>query len=193
MKPAIICSTLVALLCAVSVAAQPPAAPNPQGRQGRQGRAGTGPAARGGGEAPGVSPADVQKMFDAYAVMQAQEQLKIGDEKFSEFLKRYKALQDLRRKNLQERTRLVLEMRQTLNAPNPDEAQLKERMKALQDLEARSPGEIRKAYDSIDQVLDVRQQAKFRVFEELMERRKLELVTRARQANRQANRPKNQQ
>jgi hypothetical protein len=37
-------------------------------------------------------------------------------------------------------------------------------------------------------VTDVRQQAKFRVFEELMERRKLELVSRARQANR----PKNQ-
>jgi hypothetical protein len=48
---------------------------------------------------------------------------------------------------------------------------------------------VKKAYDAIDQVLDVRQQAKFRVFEELMERRKLELVTRARQANR----PRNQQ
>ena len=50
-------------------------------------------------------------------------------------------------------------------------------------------GETRKAYDDVDQMLDVRQQAKFRIFEELMERRKLELVTRARQANR----PKNQQ
>jgi hypothetical protein len=34
-------------------------------------------------------------------------------------------------------------------------------------------------------VLDVRQQAKFRVFEENMERRKLELVTRARQGESQ--------
>jgi Spy/CpxP family protein refolding chaperone len=187
MKPAIIYSSLLVLLCAVSVAAQPPADPNRQGRQGRQGRAGSGPTAR-GAEAPGVSPADVQKMFDAYAVMQAQEQLKIGDEQFAQFLKRYKALQDLRRKNLQEHTRLVLEMRQTLNTPNPDEAKLKESMKALQDLDVRSTADIRKGYESIDQMLDVRQQAKFRVFEELMERRKLELVTRARQANR----PKNQ-
>ena len=44
---------------------------------------------------------------------------------------------------------------------------------------------MRKAYEAIDQVLDLRQQAQFRVFEELMERRKLELVMRARQANRQ--------
>jgi Spy/CpxP family protein refolding chaperone len=79
-------------------------------------------------------------------------------------------------------------MRQMLIAPNPDEAKLKERMKELQDLETRSAADVKKAYDAIDQVLDVRQQAKFRVFEEAMEHRKLELVTRARRANR----PKNQ-
>ncbi len=41
---------------------------------------------------------------------------------------------------------------------------------------------------AVDDVLTVRQQAQFRVFEEQMERRKLELLMRARQANR----PKNQ-
>jgi hypothetical protein len=123
-------------------------------------------------------------MFDAYMVMQAQEQLKISDDHFPQFLTRYKALQELRRKSLQEHGRLLVEMRQMLNAPNPDEAQLKERMKSLQDLDSRSIADARKAYEAIDQVLDVRQQAKFRIFEEAMERRKLELVTRARQANR---------
>src|SRR5262249_21758639 len=48
-----------------------------------------------------VSPAEVQRMFDAYALMQAQEQLKISDEQFTQFLTRYKALQDLRRRTLQ--------------------------------------------------------------------------------------------
>ena len=164
--------TLLAIVFAMSVSAQPP------------GRAGRGAA---GAENPGVSPAEVQKMFDAYALMQAQEQLKIGDEQFAQFLTRYKALQDLRRRHLQERARVVMEMRQMLNRPDPDDAQLKERTKTLQDLDARSSVDIRKAYDAIDQILDVRQQAKFRVFEELMERRKLELVTRARQANRAKN------
>ena len=163
---------LFIVLIATSAAAQPPA---------RGGRAAA------GGENAGISPAEVQKMFDAYALMQAQEQLKIGDEQFAQFLTRYKALQDLRRRSLQERARVVMEMRQMLNRPDPDDAQLKERMKTLQDLDARSSGDIRKAYDAIDQILDVRQQAKFRVFEELMERRKLELVTRARQANRAKN------
>jgi hypothetical protein len=40
---------------------------------------------------------------------------------------------------------------------------------------------LRKAYDSLDEVLDVRQQARFRIFEENLERRKMDLLLRARQ------------
>jgi Spy/CpxP family protein refolding chaperone len=149
----------------------------------RQGRAGGPP-----GET-GVSPAEVQRMFDAYALMQAQEQLKIGDEQFTQFLTRYKALQEVRRRTLRERSRIVQELRRLLNQPQPDDAQIKERLKALQDIDALGVAEEKKSYEAIDQVLDLRQQAKFRVFEEVMERRKLELVGRARQANR----PRNQQ
>jgi Spy/CpxP family protein refolding chaperone len=137
-----------------------------------------------GADAPGVSPAEIQRMFDSYALMQAQEQLKIGDGQFPQFLSRFKALQDTRRKNLQERFRIVQELRRLSNDAQADEAQLKDRLKALGDLDVRSQAEVAKAYDAINQVLDIRQQAKFRVFEETMERRKLELVTRARQANR---------
>jgi chromosome segregation ATPase len=141
-------------------------------------------AQRGGVEGGSVSPAEIQRMFDAYALMQAQEQLKITEDQFSQFLTRYKALQDVRRKSLQERTRLVNELRRLLNQGQGDESQLKDRLNALQEVEARLPAEVKKAYDAIDQVLNLQQQAKFRVFEENMERRKLELVTRARQANR---------
>src|SRR6267142_648211 len=139
--------TLLAIVFATSLAAQPPA------------RAGRGAA---GAENPGVSPAEVQKMFDAYALMQAQEQLKIGDDQFSQFLTRYKALQDVRRRNLQERARLINEMRRVLNGRQPDESQLKERLNALQELETRLPADVKKAYEAIDQLLDLRQQAKFR-------------------------------
>ena len=55
----------------------------------------------------------------------------------------------------------------------------------MADDDERAQADARKAYESIDQILDVRQQAKFRVFEEMMERRKLELVARARQARKQ--------
>jgi len=138
---------------------------------------------------PGVSPAEIQRMFDAYALMQAQDQLKIGDEQFSQFLTRYKALQEVRRRTLQERMRVVNEMRRLLNQPTPDDAQIRERLKTLQDVDARGAADEKRSYEAIDQILDIRQQAKFRIFEEVMERRKLELISRARQAQR----PRNQQ
>ena len=59
----------------------------------------------------------------------------------------------------------------------------------MTDLDARTAAEVKKSYEGIDQVLDLRQQVRFRVFEEQMERRKIELVTRARQNNRANNRP----
>jgi hypothetical protein len=79
-----------------------------------------------------------------------------------------------------------------VNDPQADEGQIKDRLKSLDELDARADGDVRKAYDAINQMLDVRQQAKFRVFEENMERRKLELVTRARQANRKQQQQKPQ-
>ena len=144
-----------------------------------QGRAGRGNALAEGA----VTPGEIQRMFDSYALMQAQEQLKIGDEQFPQFLSRFKALQDARRRALQEHARLVVDLRQLVQQ-QADEGQLKDRLKALEAADDRGAADVKKAAEAVDQVLDVRQQAKFRVFEEAMERRKLELVTRARQANR---------
>jgi len=142
------------------------------------------PASPGGGDVPVGSPAEIQRMFDSYALIQAQDQLKISDEKFPQFLARFKALQDTRRRNMVERLRNIQELRRLSNDSQVDDTQIRDRLKALDDLDGRSRLEIEKAYESINQVLDLRQQAKIRVFEENMERRKLELVTRARQANR---------
>ena len=109
---------------------------------------------------------------------------KISDEKFPQFLTRFMALQDTRRRNMTERFRLVQDLRRLTNDPQRDEVQMRERLKALDDLDARAATELVKAYEAINQVLDIYQQAKFRVFEENMENRKLALVMRARQANR---------
>ena len=133
---------------------------------------------------PGVTPAEIQKMFEAVALVRAQEALKLSDDRYLPFLARYKALQDVRRRTLQERMRVMRELNRLTNDGGGDEAAIKERLKALVDLDARSEAELHKAYEGIDAVLDVRQQAKFRLFEELMERQKIELLMKARQANR---------
>jgi Spy/CpxP family protein refolding chaperone len=142
-------------------------------------------------EEPAVTPFELQRLFDSYALLQAQDQLKISDEQYSRFLPRFKALQDARRQTQQQRARVLQDVRRLLSDGSTDEAQFRDRLKQLQEIESRGQAEARKAYDAIDQVLDVKQQAQFRLFEEQMERRKIELVTRARQANR-ANRGQRQ-
>jgi hypothetical protein len=174
-------------LVLASILALPAVSAGAQGGR-RAGRAGAGVA--GAPEAAqGITPAEIQRMFDASALIQAQRQLDIRDEQFPQFLMRFKALQDIRRQALNERGRILQQIRQLLNAGQTlDETAVKDRLKALQDLDARQTADVNKAYDAIDQVLDLRQRAQFRLFEEVMERQKLQLITRARQA--QANRQK---
>ena len=157
-------------------AAQAPAAPPARARQG-QGRG------RADAEAPPISLIELQRLFDAYFIIQAQDALKIDDAKFTDILPRLKALQDVRRRHDQERRQAVGALAK-LTAPAAviDEAQVRDKLRALQELESRAAADLRKAYDAIDQGLDVRQQARFRVFEQNMERRKLELMLRARRA-----------
>ncbi len=151
----------------------------PQAQTQRAG-AGAGPL-----DQPGVTPAEIQRMFDAYALVQAQEQLGLGDDKYPQFLLKFKALQDTRRRIQQERGRLLQDLRKAANQNDGDDASIRDTLKALQDVDARGRLEIEKAYEGVDSVLDLRQQAKFRLFEEQMERRKIDLLARARLANRQ--------
>ena len=137
-------------------------------------------------EPPAVTPAEIQRMFDAYALVQAQEQLKLRDDQYPQFLTKFKALQDIRRRNQQERGRVVQELRRLTNDASSDEGAIRDRLKALQDVDGRAEADIRKAVDAVDAVLDVRQQARFRLFEQQMEQQKINMLVRARLQNRPA-------
>ena len=145
------------------------------------------------GQAPGpaanenVDPAELGRLFDAYTVMQAQEALGLDEAHFGPFVTRLRALQEMRRRHLRERVAVMRDLRQLLQSPGND-AQLKERLDALVRLETASRADQAKAMDAIDELLDVRQRARFRLLEQQLELRKLELVNRARQRQR-ANRP----
>jgi hypothetical protein len=132
-----------------------------------------------------ITPGEVQRMFDAWALVQAQDALSLSEAQYGRFVTKLKALQDTRRRHLQARTQLLGDLRRTLNGPSPSEAALRDKMKALRDEDDRAAAEIRKAADEVDGVLDVQQQARFRLFEERMEARKLELLLKARQNARQ--------
>jgi hypothetical protein len=162
--------TGVAVVCAMWLLAATPASA----------QRGAAPAGPPGAE---LGQNEVQRLFDAYMAMQAQEALGLDDDQFSRFLPRLRELHQLHRRLEGERMRTTMELARML-APGrtPDEARLRDQMKRLADLEARTYAELRAAHDAIDQVLDVPRQARFRVFELQMERRKLDLLLRARRA-----------
>lgn len=138
-------------------------------------------------QAGAMTPGEIQKLFDAYLVMEAQQALELTEQQYPQFLTRLRTLQETRRRNQHERTQLMQQLQRLTNPRAPqrgDENMIRERLTALQELESRTAAEMRRAYNTLDEVLDVRQQARFRVFEEQIERRKIELLMRARQQNR---------
>lgn len=148
------------------------------------------------GEGPGqqLPPREMQRLLDGYAVIQGQEFLGLNDAQFSQFLPKFRALQDARRRNELERLRLLQDLNRLTGArggAQGTESEVRDRLRAFKDIELRAADEIQKAREAVDQTLDVRQQARFRVFEEQIEQRKLQLLMQVRQnrANRQLARP----
>jgi hypothetical protein len=133
------------------------------------------------GRAPGVRPAELAAMLDAYAIVQAQTALQLNDDQFGQFVTRLKRLQETRRRGGQARNRLLQQLR-ALVAPGAaaDETALRDRLKALRDHDEQTAAAIRRDGDAVDEVLDARQQALFRLLEERLERQKLDLLMRAR-------------
>ncbi len=141
-------------------------------------------------EGAAITAGQLQRLFDASTVLQAQDALQLSEAQYGRFVTRLKTLQDTRRRHQQAHNQMLNEIRRMTNpqagvAP-ADEATLTDRLKALRDEEDRAAAEIRKAYDGVDETLDVRQQARFRLFEDRMEQQKLELLMRARQNARAA-------
>jgi hypothetical protein len=168
------------------------AAADPVCAQGQTGRGADGAAAE------ALPPRDVQQLMDGYAVVQGQEFLGLNDAQFAQFLPRFRALQETRRRHNMERLQLLQELNRMTNpraarrgGVQASDAEVRDRLKMLRDVETRAVSEILKARDAIDQTLDLRQQARFRVFEEQVEQRKLQLLMQVRQnrANRPGSRP----
>jgi len=132
----------------------------------------------------GVSPNEIQRLFDAYVVMQAQQELQLTDEQYPRFLTRLKALQEVRQRNLAERTRLLRSIRQSVDSGAADDGQLRAQVQALDAHDAASVESLVSARQQLDDLLTPRQRARLRIFEEQMERRKFDLLMRARQSNR---------
>jgi Spy/CpxP family protein refolding chaperone len=141
---------------------------------------------RAGAAGDAMTVQQVEDYFDQVMLHQARANLSLTDDQFLRFGAGLRRLQTVRRQQQRRRVVMVRELNALVNQTPLDEAAVTAKLKELEDLGARASEETRAAYDAIDRVLDVGQRARFRVFEEMMERRKLDLVGRAR---RQAERP----
>lgn len=136
------------------------------------------------GPLPGLSgdltPAEVQQMFDAFELVRAREMLDLSDEQYPQFVVKLQALQQMRRETQTQRQRLLRELQQLANRPNTDDDELWARLEAFKTHDRESEVARSAAQDEIDAVLNVRQQVRFRIFEQAMERRRLDLLMRVR-------------
>ena len=123
----------------------------------------------------------VEEYFDQVMLHQARTNLALTDEQFLRFGAGLRRLQVARRQQQRQRLAMVRDLNVLVNATPFDEVAVTAKLKELDDFSAESTDEIRTAYDSIDRALTLRQRARFRIFEEMMERRKIDLVSRARQ------------
>ena len=152
-------------------ASQPPQQPAPAA-----------PGLPGSQDVPPISAGQIQRWFEAFTVLQAQEALQLSEAQYGRFVTRLKSLQETRRKHQQARNQLLGDLRRLTNSEtgSNDEPAITERLKALRDEDERAAADLKKSYEGVDETLDVRQQARFRLFEEKMEQQKLELLMRAR-------------
>jgi hypothetical protein len=148
-------------------------------------QAGAGPRARAAQRQQALATGEVERLFDGYVAMQAQEALKLTDAQFAPFLARLHALQRARRQHVQERRQVIADLAAATSGGAPADARIVELLQRLRELDARYAADLQRAYDGIDQVLEPGQQARFRVFEESVERRKIELMLRARRTAQQ--------
>lgn len=138
------------------------------------------------GAAKPITLAELNRIFEAYAMVQAQEFLKLTDEQYPDFVARLKALQDARRRHFVNHNRIIADLGRALRLPEDqiDDKSLRAAYEALDREDESAQAEIKKAFDNVVGMLDVRQRARFRVFEENLERRKLDLLSRVQRPNR---------
>lgn len=153
-------------------AAPPPAQVRQRGQGGPGGRANLPPIGR------GMNAQQLQDHLDAYAITQAQRELKLTEDQYAGFVARMTRMHNMRRRALQERRRLLVELRQLLDADPPRDDAINEKVTALETLSRRSAETLMKAYQDIDSVLTPWQRGRFRLLEEQLERQKIELLAR---------------
>jgi hypothetical protein len=158
----------------------PPANPPGQAAPQRAGRAGRNP---GAAQVPpaNVNQAEiqVQEVWNATVLKQSRPALQLTDQQWPAFFAKMADLQDLRDRHLTGRRKLIGEMNR-LAPPNgdvtADDATLLAKVREFDDFELQYAQRETQVLAAVDAVLTPFQRARFRVFEENMEKRKVQML-----------------
>jgi hypothetical protein len=140
-------------------------------------------AARPGGPRAGgpVSVAEAERLFDRYMLGQARVVLQLTPDQMVQFAQRFERVQALQRLRQRQRQRRLAELTAlNRNVAGTDDAAVAGLLQSLDAELADADRQVREAREELDQVLTVRQKARYRTFELRMEREKLQLIARAR-------------
>jgi hypothetical protein len=175
--------TAAVLMSATVVAAQtpPPAGADQTAQAPQPPAAGRGMRGQAPGQGAPVGPVvalnEVEDMLDGAVLVRAQRDLQLSNDQYQQFLPKMRELQQARRDHQRRRTRLIMQLNMATR-PNAgvDEATLTTRVKELDDLETQMFTEEATHLKAVDAILTPFQRARFRVFEENIEREKLRLI-----------------
>jgi len=137
-----------------------------------------------GQEEPDLRPSgeEVDGMIDAYILSKLQDALLLSDEQFGRMVVAQKKMQDARRAYRRERNELLRQMRQTLRREDAGETELSPLLLRLDEMHQRFLEEERARYHEVDAILDIRQRARYRIFEGEVQKRLQQLIRQSREA-----------
>ena len=78
---------------------------------------------------------------------------------------------------------MLRELRRLSNQPGTSDVLLEERLEMLREHDRDSAEALEQAHAGIDEILNVRQRVRFRMFEQQMQRRRADMLQRARRGN----------
>ena len=131
---------------------------------------------------------EVEGMMEAYILSKLQDSLDLTDEQFGTMVVAQKKLSDARREYRQNRMRVLQQMRRTLQREQAGEDELRPLLSQLAGLQDEFIVNEKSRYADIDAILDVRQQARYRILEVELQRRLAEMLRQVR-GNRNDARP----
>lgn len=123
---------------------------------------------------------EVEGMMEAYVLSKLQDSLDLTDEQFGSMVVAQKKLSDTRRGYRRDRMQVLRQMRQTLQREQAGESELQPLLSQLDTLRDGFAANEKSRYAAIDDILDIRQRARYRILEVELQRRLGEMMRQVR-------------